>query len=196
LAKAGVLRTFNFSKPGTSDDFVAASKNGICLVTGWGFSQPDLLQHYREYFQGVFRLEIADSWKEYFENREVLGLHVRRGDYADFENGRYCYSDSQYICILERAIEIIGLRDPRIILFTNDQCLDFSAYRERFIDCVLSKESYEMDHALMSRCAYLVGPPSTFTQWASYLGSVPLLAVYDPEARISFSSFTVFPETT
>lgn len=41
----------------------------------------------------------------------------------------------------------------------------------------------------LAGCDFLLGPPSTFTIWASFYGTVPLCHVYDPAAALTPESF-------
>ena len=44
----------------------------------------------------------------------------------------------------------------------------------------------------LSRCDYIIGPPSTFSQWASYYGHVPLRFLRWKGDEISMSEFLPF----
>src|SRR5256885_16731419 len=50
------------------------------------------------------------------------------------------------------------------------------------------------DLCALSKCDFIAGPPSTFTQWASFWGDVPLYSIDSPTAPISAEDFKVFPE--
>ncbi|HEV2761361.1 MAG TPA: hypothetical protein VGV38_00100, partial [Pyrinomonadaceae bacterium] len=44
----------------------------------------------------------------------------------------------------------------------------------------------------LAGCDYLVGPPSTFTMWASLYGGVPLCMVEDPRRALRLEDFAVY----
>jgi hypothetical protein len=50
----------------------------------------------------------------------------------------------------------------------------------------LVEDLYSFTH-----CDYLIGPPSTFTSWASFYGRVPLCRVESPEMPIRREDFQV-----
>jgi hypothetical protein len=52
-----------------------------------------------------------------------------------------------------------------------------------------------VDMYSLAACDYIVGPPSTFSQWASFYGSVPLCIVRDAEHRLSLNDFVIFDAT-
>lgn len=43
----------------------------------------------------------------------------------------------------------------------------------------------------LAECDYLIGPPSTFTVWASFYGNVPLCHVHRPDAVLTREYFTL-----
>jgi hypothetical protein len=42
-----------------------------------------------------------------------------------------------------------------------------------------------------ARCDYLIGPPSTFTMWASFYGNVPLNFILRNDQRLEMKDFHV-----
>ncbi|MBO6167147.1 MAG: hypothetical protein J6P13_02215 [Kiritimatiellae bacterium] len=101
----------------------------------------------------------------------VVGVHVRRGDYKDFEGGRYYYEDDVY----ERNKKSIGDElvrrgdTPKFVVFPLRSAVE--------------------DQWMMSQCDYLMGPPSTFTMWASFMGKVPLGIIRDRSQTLSMADF-------
>ena len=43
----------------------------------------------------------------------------------------------------------------------------------------------------LAECDYIVGPPSTFSTWASFYGNVPIYRITDPSAEFSIADFKV-----
>lgn len=52
-----------------------------------------------------------------------------------------------------------------------------------------STNEWYIDHFLMSKCDYLIGPPSTFTMWASYIGKVKYYHIENDSGEIRLSDF-------
>ena len=42
----------------------------------------------------------------------------------------------------------------------------------------------------LSKCDYIIGPPSSYSQWASFIGDVPLCPLLDSNMDISMDSFS------
>jgi hypothetical protein len=163
-------------------------------VEGWGFRAYKETQKHYHYFQEKYSLK-----EEYYSKNIILlqinklkesgkiivGIHVRRGDYANFEEGNYFYSDTIYNQIMKKAKTEIKNKLNKDVAF-----VIFSDENVKFENCIISKNNWYVDHHLMTKCDYLIGPPSTFTLWASYLGEVPYLHVKKDD-DINFENFKI-----
>jgi hypothetical protein len=187
-------------------DFVDESKNEvhkrillnskIVSCDGWLFRSNDTVRKYRNVYKHVFKPNVDEEYlfesflKKQDSNKKLVGVHIRRGDYKEFENGRYFYNDNVYIDKLQQIIQLLG-EGCKVIVFSNDAALNYTLYRDHLKDVVFSKESAVADHYLMSKCDYLIGPPSTFTMWASYIGEVPLYHIEQANDAVVMDSFRV-----
>jgi hypothetical protein len=43
----------------------------------------------------------------------------------------------------------------------------------------------------LASCDYIIGPPSTFTMWASFFGNVPLFMINDPWVPLRLDCFAI-----
>jgi hypothetical protein len=120
--------------------------------------------------------------------RFVVGVHVRRGDYRGVLDGRFYYSHEQYRAIMERVQGVFPDKDVSFLV-CSDEAVPTGAFAG--LD-VMHGNGHELeDLCAFAECDALVGPPSTFTTWASYYGGVPLFAVHDPGDVPSADSFQV-----
>lgn len=119
--------------------------------------------------------------RRYFNADQVrLGVHIRRGDYRTWKNGCYWYGDDVYHDVIQKFLEEIdgikeyGEKTRVVVLFSDDPELNTGLFED--LGCVVLKSEGKAmdDHYLMTQCHFLVGPPSTFTLWASWYGRVPL----------------------
>ncbi len=100
----------------------------------------------------------------------VVGVHIRRGDYRTWQNGKYFFADEvyqQYLLEMTSQLKQIH-KEPFFVIFSNE---DISIKEQDNV--VISRNEWFVDQFLMSQCDYLIGPPSTFSLWASYSGKVP-----------------------
>ncbi len=182
-------------------DLDKARTGWFTLVGGFDFRVHDLTEKYRDYFVEKYSMDkskLADNglandvaqWKA--AGMTVVGVHLRRGDYKRFKNGIYFYSDAVYEGIMrafEAQIAATGSR-AKFLLFSNES---FSIAPGGNLNCTFSRNDWLTDHHLMGLCDYLVGPPSTFTFWASYMGKVPVMHIHDPAAPISLDALGYCP---
>ena len=113
----------------------------------------------------------------------LVGMHIRRGDYATHQNGRYYFAWTDYARVLS---DIAGAYRPRRVVFlvcSNEPLDPLIASRP---DVVQGPGQAVQDMYALARCELIVGPPSTFSGWASFYGDVPLLQIQraDQEIRL------------
>lgn len=170
----------------------------VVFVGGFSFWVGDLTLKYRNYFIEKYAIkdEFLNNVALVHEIQEwrscgftVIGLHIRRGDYRQYLNGRYCYDDYTYARYAKELSILLASKGKRVktVAFSNDH-----TGIEQLIECRLSLNEWYIDHHLMSICDMLIGPPSTFTMWASYMGKVPCFHIETPSSPIGVESFRCF----
>lgn len=119
----------------------------------------------------------------------LLGVHVRRGDYRFFGEGRYFYSDEDYLSFMLQIQEQVNRMGYSLsCLLCSDEPINVPFFQGVDVHCIPQSSSMDDLYAL-SCCDLIVGPPSTFSQWASYYGQVPLKLVWDKTAPINVTEF-------
>lgn len=103
----------------------------------------------------------------------VVGIHKRRGDYRTWKGGRYCYGDDVWERVMSEMRALLAPRPVSFAVFSDENAV----------------RSAEEDQALMAQCDYLIGPPSTFTTWASFMGKVPLLHLLGADQPVRLRDF-------
>lgn len=146
------------------------------IVSDWTYRDAAALEKHAEFIRAFFQPRNVEDAKEIWRvirdgGETIVGVHVRRGDYKDFEGGRYYYEDDVY----ERNKKAVGNgiassgRTPKFVMFPYRSAVE--------------------DQWMMSQCDYLMGPPSTFTMWASFMGKVPLGIIRDRLQTLSLDDF-------
>lgn len=171
-----------------------------CVVWGWNFRRGDLTKKYRNVFKEKYALKsefyMNNSFVSAFEknrnNSICIGMHIRKGDYKEFLDGKYYYTDEQYFSVLKNVVDLLkcNCTDKKIYvyIFSNEDVADLF-YSVPNVS--VSKENWYIDQYLMSKMDYLFGPPSTFTSWASYIGDVPLYFMENPEVNVTMEDFRI-----
>ncbi len=118
----------------------------------------------------------------------VIGIHVRRGDYSSFLNGRYFYDLEAYGRWIDQAQKLFPDQNVAFLIASDEGVRMAFDGNENIFHCAGEAVA---DTYSLSKCDYLIGPPSTFSMWASYYGDVPLCMVTRPDQRLDRASFRV-----
>jgi len=169
----------------------------LLFCGGWLFRSFDTTIKFRAYYQNLFNPNINKQYlNQIYLQREntdekIIAVHLRRGDYKNYSNGIYYFSDGVYINYIQQLVKCLKTDHYRIILFSNDQSLNNEEYKQKLINVFFSNESETAEHFLMSKCDYIIGPPSTFSLWASYIGETPFYHFKNADDKISLDKFSV-----
>ena len=184
--------------------FSEASRAKLTVIQGWLFLDDENLKKHasvvRTFFEPNFSTGAAVQYviERAKEGTDLLvGVHIRRGDYATFLGGKYLFSFEDY----KRTVN--GLRD----LFPDQKVSFLVASNEGLPPEITNLEGVTTapgeavtDLYCLAACDYIVGPPSTYSMWASFFGQTPLLVMTEPDASLRFRDFAIvrsqseFPE--
>jgi len=162
---------------------------------GWVFRAPELVQRHAEKIRAHFQpVEAVASVSREAVTRMraqadiVVGVHVRHGDYRTWKDGMYFYPADQYAAWMRAfAAQFPGRRVAFLV------ASDEPRTPEEFPGLVTGfcKGSPVADIYSLSGCDYIFGPPSTFSQWASFHGNKPLRHLHSRDASVSLDEFKV-----
>jgi len=168
----------------------------LVLLRGWGFRDtvgvPKHGKLIRAFFVPVARHQdaVAAILRRARADCDLLvGVHVRHGDYRGFLSGRYYFDYPQYAHLMRRVRDVLpGHRLGFLV------CSDGAPRPDDFpggLRIHLSSGVVIEDLYALAGCDLLIGPPSTFTQWASFYGKVPLYHARSPDAAPTRDDFAV-----
>ncbi len=118
----------------------------------------------------------------------LVGVHIRRGDYIKHLGGRYFYDHRVYRQAMEKIRGLFENRNVGFLICSNEQ-VDVSLFDG--FNLHLGPNHLVEDMYSFAGCDYLVGPPSTYTLWASYYGKVPLLQMHTPICEPKLEDFEI-----
>lgn len=162
-----------------SPEFRRLAQSSIpLLVSGWQFRSEQLLNRHADEVRAFY--SIASRYENRVEAliarlRDqadvIVGVHIRHGDYAQFENGKYYFSLAQYAAAMRRVREQLGSRRVSFLVCSNSVVNrhDFGSLQVHRGTGHLIEDMYAL-----AKTDLLLGPPSTFTGWASFYGQKPL----------------------
>lgn len=103
----------------------------------------------------------------------LIGTHLRFGDYLAFKRDM-AYELQEYYAVMRKFDAMFPGRKVTFLL-CSDRPQDPGSFSS--VRAERSTGHYVEDLYCLSRCDLVIGPPSTFSQWASFYGQVPLYAI-------------------
>jgi hypothetical protein len=202
-AKWGLIPTVSFDEEDADysrEEQLMLSRRMI-LVEGWYARWYDLFLKYKPEILQLFAFDEAVEQKAKERLGDMwgvrLGVHIRRGDYATFQGGRFFYSDEQYVRIIRDYYDHCYPKERlNVYICSNDPNLDKDYYREQLSNFFVyfPEGNPAEDLCLLSKCDNLMGPPSTFTLVASMYQNQPLYWIEDPDKAVMPSDFKYFDD--
>jgi hypothetical protein len=167
----------------------------IVFVHGWRFRAPESVRRQadriREFFQPIS--EVGQAVRQSVEPLRqkadiVVGVHIRRTDYRTWKGGRFFFAMDQYAAWMrELAGQFPGRRTAFFV------CSDEPRQASEFtgLTVVIGAGPAVVDLYTLAGCDYILGPPSTFSQWASFYGNKPLYHLRSGDDRVERDRFAV-----
>jgi len=120
----------------------------------------------------------------------VVGVHIRRGDYATWNDGRFFYELDDYHQFMLRIQQLYEDQKVSFFISSNE---DFSL--DIFDGCQCQRFGKEPSGAILdlytlSVCDRIIGPFSSYSRWASFIGEVPLCFLETREQQFTEDSFS------
>ncbi|MEL6109482.1 MAG: hypothetical protein AAFU85_26025 [Planctomycetota bacterium] len=158
------------------------------LLQGWWFRSRRLLDHHspaiREFFEidAVDQTAIDATISRARRDIDVLvGVHIRRGDYARFLGGKYYYDFADYARWMNEVREQLPGKRVGFLVCSNEpvHSNDFPGLR------ICSGPGTPLqDMYSLAETDWMMGPPSTFTGWASFYGERPLVSIESSDVSV------------
>ena len=162
---------------------------------GWVFRAPELVRKHAEKIRAHFQpieevaaVSRAAVGQVRSQADIVVGVHIRHGDYRTWKDGMYYYPPEQYAAWMRAfAAQFSGRRVAFLV------ASDEPRTPEEFPGLTVGfcKGSPVADIYSLSGCDYIFGPPSTFSQWASFHGNKPLRHLHSRDASVKVDDFFV-----
>lgn len=176
-----------------------ALESAVCFIQGWLFRSERLMLKHKSLLKDFFspatmyktKLDAFFSSNFGTNDHVIVALHIRRGDYRTFENGRYYYSFDAYYRMMEDISALFSGKNLRFLICSNEKP-EPADWETKKMNVTFAPGHELLDLYCMTRCDYICGPPSTFTMWASFYGQVPLYMVRDPAKKIELADFKPF----
>lgn len=121
----------------------------------------------------------------------IVGVHIRHGDYKTFCNGSFYYTIEDYHRFMKKIQNLY--HDKRVAFFiSSNEIFELN----QFDDCKCYRFFHEpsgdiLDLHTLSLCDRIIGPWSTYSRWASFIGEVPLCFIKHKDQELHHDSFSI-----
>lgn len=200
-AKLHLIPTVSFMEEEKANpkDIVRLQKARFVLFKGWGLRDYEAFLAYREEIKNLFAFQpkIVKKVNEHLpsleENVIRLGVHIRRGDYKRWMDGKYYFSDEDFIRIIRSFCDLFPEKRIEILIAGNEKKFPEEKYRTALpLDIHFLHGNPGEDLYALSTCNYLIGPPSTFSLMAAFYNDSYLYWIFDKDQPIKKESFQKF----
>ena len=198
LAALGLMPTANFKRAECNHEALERKmlRHKHIVVSGWNVRFYDLFLKYRSEICDLFTIDdiYTNPVREKMlqveggDNNVVrLGVHIRRGDYAQWKDGIYCYDDETYARYINRFAALHDGEDIHVFLSTNDPDVVEEKYQEMCPNVHIHylRGNSPQDLFMLSECDYVIGPPSTFSLVASMYRDIPFYRMDTSDETVS-----------
>ncbi len=196
LKKLSILKIVSIRTKSSYDDILLNAFSRNIYVEGWTSPDADIIKPYKELLVEKYSLKESFYMKNsmYLDILSVnkidyalVAIHIRRGDYKTFRDGIYYYNDEDYENFMKQMKISIQNSDGKKCIF-----IIFSTENTSFEKSEtlwISHNSWFVDHFLMGKCDYIIGPPSTFSIWASFIGEAKYFHINKLDQKIELKKF-------
>ena len=163
-----------------STEFLDLAKEKMVVCEGFAFRDfKAVKKHYpliRKLFtpKPVYLKRSAKLVADIRKNFDVvIGVHIRKSDYKLFEKGKYYFENKVYLNNMNKLKEeLIEKRQTCAFILCSDESVQIDDFSGLSVFGT-SKIMIE-DLMILAKCDFIIGPPSSFSQWASFYGETPL----------------------
>lgn len=172
--------------------------DGWLFRDGWFVADTDKLQKHadaiRNYFQPLekYQLNVSNLISRIRSDSElVIGVHIRHGDYQQHQGGRYFYTVEEYVQIMEAVQKLFSNKRLNFLICSN---ADHDRHVFKGLNYTIGNNHLIEDMYSLAQCDYIIGPPSSYTMWASFYGDKPLYMIRDINKMVEVRDFIRFYE--
>ncbi|EPG76042.1 glycosyltransferase, family 11 domain protein [Leptospira fainei serovar Hurstbridge str. BUT 6] len=184
-----------------SDSFLKkAFKSKILLMSGWRYRIGGFDTSRQMHEDVLTFLAFKDEAIDKVVNRikilrsqfdKIVAVHHRRKDYREWLNGKFFFEIDDIKRKMAEVSEVLkeaGFQKILFIIFSDEKDAEYSIPS---VNVQMSDGTTAEDLYFMSRCDFIIGPPSTFSGWASFSGRVPIFHIFSLREKIRLESFTI-----
>lgn len=151
-------------------------RRGIHIIWNWYyrdypalFEQRDAVLAFLKPKAVYFKKAEENISKNKGDAQILVGLHIRRGDYIAWQGGKYYYDDAAYLGFMKQFADNCAGKKVKFFVCSNEK-INIRYFTDNGINVFEGTGDFIEDIVSLSFCDYVMGPPSTFSWWAAYIG--------------------------
>jgi len=154
-------------------------RTGNIYLDGWMFRNPVGIKKYHKEIVSFFKpktliesrsKEIISKLRSNFKN--VIGVHIRQGDYRTFKRGKYFVDQGRIREILDEFISVYKInKDQTVFFIASDGHIENNYFNG--LSTYVSGENAAVDMFSLASTDVIIGSDSTFGDFAAYYGNIP-----------------------
>ncbi len=161
--------------PATTRQLIGSA---VTTCAGWRVAGWEIFARHQDAVRPLFQpareyAAAASGFLDALRSRHgfILGLHLRQGDYHLWHDGRFLFPIEQYARWIRQALDLHAGRNPAVVAVSDAPVTGLPpglpVYRP-------AGRSGMADWTILSQCDVILGPPSTFSATAAFVGARPL----------------------
>lgn len=123
--------------------------------------------------------KIDKIFKTIPHNCIIIGVHIRWGDYKFWKNGKYYFTEDIYSQYMHAIAKQINSPNTYFYIATNGN-LNHNSFKS--LNCLrINQATATEDLYALSKCDYIIGPPSSYSTWVSLVYNIPMYCIENKE---------------
>lgn len=177
-------------------DAIKMQEPGFHVTNSWYVREYNLLKKHRNKILdiiGTYPIVQQHTTLKLNQMREdntlLIGVHMRRGDYRDWRGGEFFYTDQEWNSIFGNIVRIPEFKEKHIkfLVFSNEK-VQIENYSRKF-DITPMNGNVAEDLTALSKCDCIIGPPSTYSWVANFIGGNLYYVIFNPNKDIFYTDF-------
>ena len=179
----------------TKAEFYNKAVTKSVFARGWNFMERENIVKHSDIIRNIFKPndEIFSEANKIIRNLKnhcdtVVGVHIRRGDYRKWQKGKFFFSDEVYLDKMMQLKKILNSegKEPGFLISSNEP-INIRSYKK--LPIIAMNGSELQDLYTLSLTGFIIGPPSTYSMWASFYGKTQVHFIRKKNERIQLNSF-------
>ncbi|HIK08513.1 MAG TPA: alpha-1,2-fucosyltransferase [Trichormus sp. M33_DOE_039] len=189
-------QTFNWSNSHIKNELKPSGINffqGWLFRDGWFVEDLAILHKHREticsYFKPAskYQLNVNKKIAKIRHSTDLLvGVHIRQGDYQNHQDGKYFYQTEYYVKIMKSILDLFPNQTIKFLICSNQEQNDSDF---QYLSYCYGNNHLIEDMYALAECDYIIGPPSSYSMWASFYGDRPLYMIRDVNKSVTIEDF-------